>query len=98
MKPGNCRVKRRVSHEILETPSGGPYTAGPGASACSNTQTKAPDVTGRLRASLDEAGLNNVKVSQDRDKGVITLSGKFPATTTKLKPNRWPSRSQVLKS
>jgi len=68
-----------------------------GLSACSN-QTKAPDVTGRLRASLDQAGLSDVKVSQDRDKGVITLSGKFPATTTKLKPNRWPSRSQVLKS
>ena len=54
-----------------------------GLSACSNTQTKAPDVTGRLRASLDEAGLNNVKVSQDRDKGVISLSGDVPSDNDK---------------
>jgi hyperosmotically inducible protein len=42
---------------------------------CSTTSTKAPDVTGSLRASLDQAGLKDVSVSQDRDKGVVTLSG-----------------------
>ena len=43
--------------------------------ACSN-QSKAPDVANDVRHALDQAGLNDVSVSQDRDKGVVTLSGK----------------------
>lgn len=46
-----------------------------GMSACSNTSTRSPDVVNNIRASLDHAGLKNVYVSQDRDKGVITLTG-----------------------
>jgi len=42
---------------------------------CSNTPTKSPDVSGQIRSSLDQAGLKDVSVSQDRDKGVVTLSG-----------------------
>ncbi len=42
--------------------------------ACSD-RAKAPDVTSDIRHSLDQAGLNDVKVSQDRDKGVVTLTG-----------------------
>ena len=42
---------------------------------CSNT-SKAPDVAGDIRHALDQSGLNDVSVSQDRDKGVVTLSGK----------------------
>jgi len=42
--------------------------------ACSDRQ-KAPDVTSTLRQSLDQAGLNDVSVSQDRDKNIITLKG-----------------------
>ena len=42
---------------------------------CSNT-SKAPDVAGNIRHALDQSGLNDVSVSQDRDKGVVTLSGK----------------------
>jgi hyperosmotically inducible protein len=41
---------------------------------CSTT-TKAPDVSDNIRKSLDQAGLKDVSVSQDRDKGVVTLSG-----------------------
>jgi hyperosmotically inducible protein len=43
--------------------------------ACSD-RSKAPDVAGDVRHALEQAGLNDVSVSQDRDKGVVTLSGK----------------------
>ena len=42
---------------------------------CSNSQTKSPDVSNQIRNSLDQAGLKDVSVSQDRDKGVVTLTG-----------------------
>ena len=42
--------------------------------ACSNN-TKAPDVTDNVRHALDNAGLTDVRVSQDRDKNVVTLGG-----------------------
>lgn len=50
---------------------------------CSGTSTKSPDVTDSIRKSLDQAGLQDVKVSQDRDMGVVTLSGKVPAEDQK---------------
>ncbi len=43
--------------------------------ACSNN-AKAPDVTNNIRNALNQAGLNDVSVSQDRDKNVVTLTGK----------------------
>ncbi len=43
--------------------------------ACSN-HPKAPDVSTDIRHALDQAGLNDVHVSQDRDKGVVDLTGK----------------------
>jgi hyperosmotically inducible protein len=43
--------------------------------ACSSTPTKSPDVADSIRRSLDQAGLKDVSVSQDRDKGVVTLTG-----------------------
>jgi hyperosmotically inducible protein len=36
---------------------------------------KAPDVSDNIRKSLDQSGYKDVSVSQDRDKGVITLTG-----------------------
>src|SRR6202049_5166075 len=45
---------------------------------CSGT-TKSPDVSDSIRKSLDQAGLKDVSVSQDRDKGVVTLGGHVPA-------------------
>jgi len=42
---------------------------------CSQTSTKSPEVSDNIRKSLDQAGLKNVSVSQDRDKGVVTLGG-----------------------
>ncbi len=41
---------------------------------CSNSN-KAPDVSTSLRTALDQAGLKDVSGSQDRDKGVVTLTG-----------------------
>jgi hyperosmotically inducible protein len=43
--------------------------------ACSNSTAKSPDLATSIRTALDHAGLNEISVSQDRDKGVITLSG-----------------------
>lgn len=52
--------------------------------ACSD-RAKAPDVTSDVRNALDQAGLNDVKVSQDRDKGVVTLSGNVPTDDDKAR-------------
>ena len=43
---------------------------------CAREATKSPDVTTDIRGSLDQAGLRDVHVSQDRDKGVVTLTGQ----------------------
>jgi osmotically-inducible protein OsmY len=50
---------------------------------CSTTSTKAPDVSDSLRSSLDRAGFKDVSVSQDRDKGVVTLGGHVAADSDK---------------
>jgi hyperosmotically inducible protein len=43
--------------------------------ACSDNNAKSPDVADSVRRGLDQAGLKDVSVSQDRDKGVVSLSG-----------------------
>lgn len=50
--------------------------------ACSSN-TKAPDVTDNVRNALNSAGLNDVRVSQDRDKNVVTLNGTVPTEEDK---------------
>lgn len=42
---------------------------------CSTETTKTVDVTDSVRASLDKAGYKDVTVKQNREKGVVTLSG-----------------------
>src|SRR5580698_11107795 len=42
---------------------------------CSQS-SKAPDVSGNIRTALDQAGLKKVSITQDRDKGVVTLGGQ----------------------
>jgi|SRR5579864_485035 len=49
------------------------------AAACSDRGSKAPDVSDNIRRALDQAGLKDVKVSQDRDKGVVRLTGTAPS-------------------
>ena len=52
--------------------------------SCSGTSAKSPDVSDSIRKSLDQAGLKNVSVTQDRDKGVVTLGGNVAADADKL--------------
>lgn len=51
--------------------------------ACSESPAKSPDVADSIRKSLDEANLKDVSVSQDRDKGVVTLDGHVAADADK---------------
>jgi hyperosmotically inducible periplasmic protein len=53
-----------------------------GLAGCS-TENKSPDVTDAVRKSLDQAGYKGISVSQDRDKGVVTLTGTVPTETDK---------------
>jgi hyperosmotically inducible protein len=50
-------------------------------SGCSSN--KAPDVTDNIRKSLDQAGFKDVSVSEDREKGVVTLTGNVPTDSDK---------------
>ena len=50
---------------------------------CSATAAKSPDVSDSIRKSLDQAGLKDVSVSQDRDKGVVTLGGQVTSDNDK---------------
>lgn len=49
---------------------------------CSST-TKSADVAGPIKKSIEQAGYKDVSVSQDRDKGVVTLTGHVPLDTDK---------------
>ena len=50
---------------------------------CSQPSPKSPDVSGNIRQSLDQAGFKDVSVTQDRDKGVVTLGGHVAADQDK---------------
>jgi hyperosmotically inducible protein len=50
---------------------------------CSSAPPKSPDVSDSIRRSLDQAGLHDVSVAQDRDKGVISLTGKVRSDADK---------------
>ena len=49
---------------------------------CSQT-VKSPDVSASIRIALDQAGFKKVSVTQDRDKGVVTLGGHVEADADK---------------
>src|SRR5580704_19083377 len=51
---------------------------------CSTKSTRASDVSGSVRTSLDQAGLKSVSVTEDHDKGVVTLGGHVAADAEKL--------------
>jgi len=51
---------------------------------CTTATTKSADVSDRVRASLDQAGLVDVTVRQDRDLGVVTLGGKVATDGDKM--------------
>jgi len=50
-----------------------------------SSPAKAPDVTGAIKDSLNQEGLKDVTVSQDRDKGVVTLKGNVVVEREKLR-------------
>ena len=50
---------------------------------CSKMSAKSADVSDSIRNSLDEAGLKEVSVSQDRDKGIVTLGGQVASDSDK---------------
>jgi hyperosmotically inducible protein len=50
---------------------------------CSATTQKSPDVADSIRTALDQAGLKAVAVSQDRDKGIVTLGGQVATDSDK---------------
>ena len=56
---------------------------------CSSSPTKSVDVTESVRKSLDQAGLKEVIVSQDREKGVVTLGGHVATESDK-------SRAEII--
>jgi osmotically-inducible protein OsmY len=51
---------------------------------CSSTSTKSAEVSDSIQSSLRQAGLNDVSVSQDREKGVVTLGGRVASEDQKL--------------
>jgi hyperosmotically inducible periplasmic protein len=53
-------------------------------SGCS-TNTEYPDVAGNVKKTLQANGLNQVDVSQDRQKGVVKLTGKVESDQDKAK-------------
>jgi hyperosmotically inducible protein len=61
---------------------------------CSST-TKSADVSSSIRKSLDQAGFKSVSVSQDRDKGVVTLGGQVASENDKSQAD---SLAQALAS
>ena len=50
---------------------------------CSATTQKSRDVSDSIRTALDQAGLKSVSVSQDRDKGIVTLGGQVATESDK---------------
>jgi hyperosmotically inducible periplasmic protein len=50
---------------------------------CRGTSTKSPDVSDSIRKSLDQAGLKEVSVTQDTDKGIVTLGGQVASDNQK---------------
>lgn len=50
--------------------------------ACSNKE-KSPDIKANVEQALNQAGLKDIGVSQDRDKGIITLTGNVGSDAEK---------------
>jgi len=52
---------------------------------CTGASGKSPNVSDSIRKSLDQAGLKDVSVSEDRDKGVVTLGGQVASADDKFR-------------
>jgi len=60
---------------------------------CSN-RGKAPDVSDNIHSSLEQAGIKDVSVHEDRDKGVVTLKGTVPSDAEKARAE-WIAKAQA---
>ena len=56
---------------------------GVGLVACSSNSNKSPDVSDSIQKSLNQQNLKNISVHDDRDKGVVTLTGKVASQDEK---------------
>lgn len=65
---------------------------------CYRFSTKSPDVAGSIQKALDQAGLKHVSVSQDRDKGIVTLGGQVDNDSQKAQAESPPNPMRVLRS
>ncbi len=52
---------------------------------CSSTSANVPRVDGAIRQSLKASGFNDISVSQDRSKGVVTLAGHVASQDEKAR-------------
>jgi len=50
---------------------------------CSRSDTRSPAVADEIRKSLNQVGYKDVSVSQDREKGVVTITGHVPSASDK---------------
>jgi osmotically-inducible protein OsmY len=50
---------------------------------CSASDTRSPAVADEIRKSLNQVGYKDVSVSQDREKGVVTIAGRVPSASDK---------------
>ena len=54
-----------------------------GSLAACSTTAKSPDLAESIRQNLQQAGLKDVSVSRDQDKGVVTLAGHVTSNADK---------------
>jgi hyperosmotically inducible periplasmic protein len=62
----------------------GLFVVGTLAGCSSMPPAKSPDVSESIRKSLDQADLKDVSVSQDREKGIVTLGGHVASDADKV--------------
>src|ERR1700693_2240495 len=79
----NSRTLRRDMKSLRSMMTFVPVLLVGGLVGCDNTPPKSPDVTDSVRRSLDQSGYKDVSVSQDRDKGVVTLAGTVASESDK---------------
>jgi hyperosmotically inducible protein len=52
---------------------------------CGKQRASNPSVKNNVEAALDQAGLKNINVDEDRSKGVVTLKGEVPSQEDKAR-------------
>jgi hyperosmotically inducible protein len=55
------------------------------AIGCGKQRASNPSVKNNVEAALDQSGLKNINVDEDRSKGVITLKGEVPSQEDKAR-------------